>query len=177
MSALTAIVQIGSRPPLGGGIVPAVVCHCYAGGWPRFVAYEVRSDASGPALDRIPGAYAPEFDNEESYPLTDLLIATRPSGSAAADRIDVLSTKAAANYGWSLREKVFAGDVARGSPGYGRLFEARSQLETHPYEGVIVVSVLPGIEPRIRQAIRANADRLDATVEVLEAGSTRPSEG
>ena len=43
MSALTAVVRIGTRPPLGGGIEPAYVAHLYGVEWPRFVLYEVRS--------------------------------------------------------------------------------------------------------------------------------------
>lgn len=187
MSALTAVVRIGARPPLGGGIEPSHVAHCYGVEWPRFVVYEVRSGGdrgtkwgtngrTGPALRRLPGAYAPAFESDPSYPLTDLLLATSVEKSTVGDRIEVLDTKAAANYGTSFREKVLEGDVTRGSPAYGRLFEARSQLEAHPYEGALVVGLQAGLAPRARTAIRDNAARLDADVEVLDATSTRRTE-
>ena len=66
-------------------------------------------------------------------------MALYPEGSTAGQRLRVLSTKAEANAGVSLRERVFSSDTARETPGYGRHFEARSQLEAHPYEAVVAV--------------------------------------
>jgi hypothetical protein len=178
MSALTAVVRIGTRPPLGGGIEPAYVAHLYGVEWPRFVLYEVRStnDAAGPVLDRLSGTYAPAFEGERSYPLTDLVLASAFERSAIGDRIAVLDTKARASYRVSFREKVLDGDVSRGSPGYGRFFEARSLLEAHPYDGAITVGLQPGLAPVVETGLRENAARLDTTVDVLEAGSTRRTE-
>lgn len=176
MSALTAVVRIGSRPPLGGGIEPSHLAHLYGTDWPRFVLYAVRNGDTGPALDRLPGAYVPAFDAERPAPLTDLLLAAAPEGSAIGDRIATLDTKARANYGTCFREKVLDSDVARGSPAYGRLFEARSQLESHPYDGAIVVGFHAGIAPTVREAIEDNAARLDADIEILETTSTRRTE-
>ena len=158
---LTAVVHVGEPAPIGAGFEPAVVAHLHENGLPRFVAYEL--DATGD-LDRVPGAYAPDPDAEPPHPITDLLLALYPEGSSVAQRLDALSTKAEANYGASLREKVFDSDVAPGTPGWGRHFEARSQLESHPYEAVIAVGLLPGAGDAMREALEANLDRLDAPV-------------
>ena len=181
MSALTAVVQIGAAPPLGGGVEPAVVAHLYEGGIPRFLAYEVTSEAGddgasgdasvgGPDLTRIPGAYAPPIEDDTAYPLTDLLLGTHREGSAITQRLDTLSRKAEANYGRTFREMVFASDVEWGSAGYGRLFEARSQLEAHPVEAVVAFGFLPGVSDEVRLAIEENRDRLDGETPRLTAG-------
>lgn len=185
MSGLTAVVQIGTAPPLGGGIEPAVVAHLYEAGIPRFLAYEVTSgagdesggdagttdgNADGPHLTRIPGAYASPFEDDTAYPLTDLLLGTYREGSAITQRLDTLSRKAEANYGRTFREMVFASDVEWGSDGYGRLFEARSQLEAHPVEAVVAVGFLPGVSDESRLAIEENRDRLDGPTPRLTAG-------
>ena len=181
MSALTAVVQIGTAPPLGGGVEPAVVAHLYEGGIPRFLAYEVtsgdgddgastESGSSSPDLRRIPGAYAPPIEDDTAYPLTDLLLGTHREGSAITQRLDTLSRKAEANYGRTFREMVFASDVEWGSAGYGRLFEARSQLEAHTVEAVVAVGFLPGVSDEVRLAIEENRDRLDGETPRLTAG-------
>jgi len=181
MSALTAVVRLGSRPPLGGGIEPSHVAHLYGSAWPRFVLYEVRSGedsshgAAGPDLARV-GTYAPALEAGRSYPLTDLLLAIAPEKSAVSDLLGVLDTKATANYGTSFREKVLRGDVSRGSPAYGRFFEARSQLEAHPYEGVLVVGFHVGVGSDVEEEIRDNAARLDAEVELLAPKNPRRHE-
>lgn len=168
MSSLTAVVQIGARPPLGGGVQPAVIAHLYEGGVPRFVAYTVDADGSGPPrLEPLEGAYAPPLDTEPSYPITDLLLATHRAGSSIAQRLDVLSEKARANYGRTFREMVFASDVEWGSDGFGRLFEARSQLEAHPYEAVVAVGTYSGINTDLERAIEDNLDRIDGPTETL----------
>lgn len=167
MSGLVATLQVGERPPLGGGLRPAVVAHLYGGSLPRFVVHEVDDDGT---MRRVEGAYAPEFDADPAYPVTDILLATRREGSAAAQRLTVLSRKAAANYGRSFREMVFASAVARGTPGYGRLFEARSQLEAHPYDGVVAVTFLPGVDPGVRGAVADNVARIDPTDATLVGG-------
>jgi hypothetical protein len=201
MSALTAVIHIGSRPPLGSGITPSHVAHCYGTEWPQFVLYEVgpangdgngtdsdgdedsRTEsgsedggAAGPDLRWLPGAYAPAFEAERSYPLTDLLLAAAPRKSAVGDLLGALDTKARANYGVGFREKVLEADVSRGSPAYGRLFEARSQLEAHPYNGAIVVGTHAGVAPAVSDGLRANAARIDADIEVLEPMSSRRAE-
>lgn len=177
MSVLTAVIRIGARPPLGGGIEVSYIAHLYGAEWPRFVLYEVRADdAAGPVLDRLPGTYAPAFEAERSYPLTDLVLASAPGKSAVGDRIGVLDTKARANYGVSFRKKVLGDEVSRGSPGYGRLFEARSLLEAHPYDGAITLCLQPGLAPAVETGLRGNAARLEATIDVLEAGSIRRTE-
>jgi hypothetical protein len=160
--ALTAVLHLGSRPPLGGGLDTSHVVHCHEDGVPRFLAYELAPDG---ALERVPGAYAPDLDAEPSYPVTDLLLALRREGSAAGQRLDVLDTKARANYGTGFREKVFDSDVEWGSDGYGRHFEARSQLESHPYEGVVGVGFHAGAGERVRAAVADNLSRLDVEVE------------
>jgi hypothetical protein len=181
MSALTAVVQIGTAPPLGGGVEPAVVAHLYEAGIPRFLAYEVTSGgdgdgstagggSDGPHLARIPGAYAPPVEAEPAYPLTDLLLGTYREGSAISQRLDTLSQKAEANYGRTFREMVFASDVEWGSDGYGRLFEARSQLEAHPVDAVVAVGFLPGVSDDTRLAIEGNRERLDGQTPRLTAG-------
>jgi hypothetical protein len=170
MSALTAVVYIGGQPPIGGGLQPAVVAHLYEGGLPRFVAYEVTErEGAPPAMDPIDGAYAPEFEAAESYPITDLLLGTHRDGSEIAQRLDVLSEKARANYGRGFREMVFTSDVEWGSDGYGRLFEARSQLEAHPVETTVVVGFHPGVSEDISAAIVANLDRIDGPTAQFEA--------
>ena len=162
---LSAVVHVGEPAPLGGGLEPAVVAHLRGGGVPRFVAYEVRSDGS---LERVPGAYAPDPGEAPPHPVTDLLVALYPEGSVAGQRLEVLSTEAEANAGVGLRERVFASDTDRETPGYGRHFEARSQLEAHPYEAAVAVGVLPGIDDAMRRAIEANLERLDAPVRRFE---------
>lgn len=59
---------------------------------------------------------------------------------------------------------MFVSDVGPGSDGYGRHFEARSQLEARRYEAVVAVGLLPGIDADMRAALEANLDRLDAPV-------------
>jgi hypothetical protein len=157
--ALTAVVHLGERPALGGGLDPSHVAHLHEDGVPRFLAYTVAADGD---LARVPGAYAPALDADPAYPVTDLLLALRREGSTAGQRLDVLDTKARANYGTGLREKVFDSDVEWGSAGYGRHFEARSQLEAHPYEGAVVVGFHPGVSDAARAAIADNLARLDA---------------
>jgi hypothetical protein len=169
VTTLVAVVHVGEAPPLGGGLRPAVVAHLYGGSVPRFVVHEVADDGT---MVRVPGGYAPDFEADPSYPVTDLLLATRRGPSAVAERLDVLDTKARANYGVGFREKTFDSDVARGSVGYGRHYEARSQLEAHRYEGRIVVSVRPDAPREIRDALVANLDRLDAPVDRFEPLST-----
>lgn len=170
MSRLTAVVHVGADPPLGGGIQPAVVAHLYEGGVPRFVAYEVAADGTGPPrLRSIDGAYAPPTESNPSYPVTDLLLATYREGSAITQRLDVLSEKARANYGRSFREMVFSSDVEWGSAGFGRLFEARSQLEAHPFEAVVAVGFHAGIGDDLRTAIEANLERIDGSTHALAA--------
>lgn len=158
---LTAVVHVGDAAPLGGGLEPAAVAHLHENGVSRFVAYELDDSA---ALQRVPGAYAPDPDEEPPHPVTDLLLALYPEGSSVGQRLAALSTKAEANYGSTLRRKVFESDVGRGSPGYGRHFEARSQLEAHPYEAVVAVGLLPGIGEAMGRALEANLERLDAPV-------------
>lgn len=162
MSALTAVVHVGSRPPLGGGVRPSTVAHLYGGNLPRFVAYEVTGDGDGPPrLDPVGGAYAPDFEAEPPSPITDLLLALERAGSSIAQRLDTLSAKAEANYGRTFREMVFTSDVKWGSDGYGRLFEARSQLEAHPFEDAVTVGTYPGVDEGVRTALAANLDRID----------------
>lgn len=156
---LRAVVHVGDTAPIGAGFEPAFVAHLHANGVPRFVAYEVRATGD---LERVPGAYAPDADEEPPHPITDLLVALYPEGSTAGQRLEVLSTKAEANAGISLQERVFASDTERDTPGYGRHFEARSQLESHPYGAAIAVGFMPGIDAALRAAIEANLERLDA---------------
>jgi hypothetical protein len=165
MTVLTAVVHIGSAPPLGGGLRPRVVAHFYEDTLPRALAYEVTGDGT---LERVPGAFAPDLDAERSYPVTDLLLATARDLSSIADRLNTLDTKARANYGSGFREKVFDSDTAWGSAGYGRHFEARSQLEAHPYEGRVVAGTHPDAGDRLRAALAANLDRLDAPTAAYE---------
>lgn len=159
--ALSAVLAFGERSPLGGGLDPAVVAHLHEGGVPRFLAYEVRGDGT---LDRVPGAYVPEFEADPAYPVTDLILATRRELSSVGQRLDVLSTKAEANYGAPFREKVFSSEVEWGTDGYGRHFEARSQLEAHPLDGAVSVAFFPGISDPARSAIADNLARLDCPV-------------
>ena len=163
---LTAVVHVGEAAPLGGGLEPAAVAHLHESGVPRFVAYELEESGE---LRRVPGAYAPDPDEEPPHPVTDLLLALYPEGSSVAQRLAALSTKAEANYGTTLRRKVFESDVARGSPGYGRHFEARSQLEAHAYEAVVAVGLLPGLDGAMRRAVEANLERLEAPVRRFSA--------
>jgi hypothetical protein len=166
--ALTAVLHLGSRPALGGGLDPSHVVHLHEDGVPRLLAYAVQPDGD---LERVPGTYAPDLDTDPSYPVTDLLLALRREGSAAAQRLDTLDTKARANYGTGFREKVFDSDVEWGSDGYGRHFEARSQLESHPYEGAVVVGFHPGASDAARLAIADNLTRLDAATETFQVAS------
>ena len=165
MTSLVAVVHLGAAPPLGGGLRPAVVAHLYGGPVPRFVVHEVDDDGS---MERVPGAYAPDLGADPSYPVTDLLLATRRGPSAVAQRLDVLDTKARANYGAGFREKTFDSDVEWGSAGYGRHFEARSQLESHRYDGRIAVGVHADAPAAVREALAANLRRLDAPVDRFE---------
>jgi len=167
MSALAAVVRIGERPQIGSGAIPAVEAHLYAGTVPRFVAFRV---TDGPELERVSGAYAPAFDREPPYPVTDILLAFEVARalSAISQRLNTLSTKAEANYDRSFREMVFATAVEWGSDGYGRLFEARSQLEAHPFEGVVEATVTPAATEDQRAALVANLDRIDGTTRVYE---------
>jgi hypothetical protein len=165
MTVLTAVVHVGSVPPLGGGLRPRVVAHCYEDAVPRLLAYEVSAEG---AMERVPGAYAPDLDADPSYPITDLLLGTARGLSSIAGRLDTLDTKARANYGSGFREKVFDSDTAWGSEGYGRHYEARSQLESHPYEGRVVVGVSPNASARVEAALAANLDRLDAPTAAYE---------
>lgn len=172
--ALTAVLHLGSRPALGGGLGASHVVHLHEDAVPRFLAYALEADGE---LVRAPGAYAPEFDADPSYPVTDLLLALRREGSAAAQRLDTLDTKARANYGTGFREKTFDSDVEWGSDGYGRHFEARSQLESHPYEGAVVVGFHPGASDTARLAIADNLTRLDAATETFRTvAGTEPEE-
>lgn len=169
MSPLTAVVHVGDPPPLGGGTQPSVVAHLYEGGLPRFVAYEVSTGGAGPPrFTPVDGAYAPVFEDDPAYPLTDLLLALYRSGSAIAQRLDTLSQKAAANYGRTFGEMVFTSDVEWGSDGYGRLFEARSQLEAHPYEAVVAVGCYPGANEESRRALAENLERIDGPTRWLD---------
>ena len=170
MPSLVAVVHVGAAPPLGGGLRPAVVAHLYVDAIPRFVVHEVAEDGS---MERAPGGYAPDLDADPSYPVTDLLLATRREPSAVAQRLDVLDTKARVNYGAGFREKTFDSDVAWGSDGYGRHFEARSQLEAHRYEDRITAGVHPDAPADVRRALAANLDRLDAPIDHFE----RPIDG
>jgi hypothetical protein len=165
MSSLVAVVYVGAVPPIGGGMRPTVVAHWYEGGVGRLLAYEVGGDGS---LERVPGAYAPDLEADPAYPVTDLLLAVAREHSTVAQRLDTLDTKARANYGAGFREKVFDSQVAWGSDGYGRHFEARSQLESHPYEGRIAVGVDPDVPPAVERALAANLDRLDAPTVAYE---------
>ncbi|PSQ11334.1 hypothetical protein BRC93_05925 [Halobacteriales archaeon QS_5_70_15] len=165
VTRLVAVVHVGEPPALGGGLRPAVVAHLYGGPVPRFVVHEIGEEGS---MERVPGSYAPDLEAEPTYPVTDLLLATRRDPSAVAQRLDVLDTKARANYGVGFREKTFDSDVAWGSDGYGRHFEARSQLEAHRYEDRIAVGVHPGTSASVREALAANSERLDAPIDRFE---------
>jgi len=171
--ALTAVIHLGDRPPLGGGLDASHVVHLHEDGIPRLLAYAVEPDGD---LSRVPGAYAPALAADPSYPVTDLLLALRRDGSAAAQRLDTLDTKARANYGTGFREKTFDSDVEWGSDGYGRHFEARSQLESHPYDGAVVVGFHPGIGDAARTAITDNLTRLDAETETFRTVGSADSE-
>jgi hypothetical protein len=129
-------------------------------------------------MDPVRGAYAPEFEGEtRAYPITDLLLATHREGSAIEQRLDVLSEKARANYGQDFRAMVFASDVEWGSDGYGRLFEARSQLEAHPVESAVTVGFHPGVDEGAAASIRANLARLDGPTAQFEADESGHKEG
>lgn len=163
---LRAVVYVGDTAPIGEGFEPAYIAHLHGDGVPRFVAYEVKGTGD---LERVPGAYAPDPTEEPPHPITDLLVALYPEGSEAGQRLDVLSTKAEANAGITLQERVFSSDTERDTPGYGRHFEARSQLESHPYEAAIAVGFLPGIDDGLRSAIEWNLERLDAATRRIDA--------
>lgn len=172
MSSLTATVRVGPAPPLGGGIEPVFVAHLYEGAIPRFIAYEVETDGSGPpAMEPVGGAYAPAVDEDPSYPVTDLLLALDREASAITQRLDTLSEKARANAGRPFEAMVFNSDVAWGSDGYGRLFEARSQLEAHGLDHVVAVSALASAGDPVRDALAANLARLDGPTRWLPESS------
>jgi hypothetical protein len=166
MTVLSAVVRVGDRPPIGDGVVPQVEAHLYGTGLARFVAFDV---AEGPELNRVPGAYAPDFAADPAYPVTDLLLALPATRalSSVGQRLDTLSTKAEANYGQSFEAMVFTTDVEWGSDGYGRLFEARSQLEAHPFEGIVSITLLDAATATQRNALRTNLDRIDGATRVL----------
>jgi hypothetical protein len=166
VSALSAIVQIGEPLPLGGGLQPRVIAHWYEGGLSRILAYELGEDGT---MSRVPGAYAPALEAEVAYPVTDILLAIARDNSAVAQRLDTLDTKAIANHGASFREKVFESQVAWGSDGYGRHFEARSQLESHPYDGQILAGVTPTASAAVSRCLRENLERIDGETRWLEA--------
>ncbi|MFC7236328.1 hypothetical protein [Halosegnis marinus] len=160
MSRLVATLTFGREPALGGGVEPVAFAHCYEAPVPRFLGYLVRESGD---LDRVPGAYAPDLDADPAYPVTDLLLALAPELSSIAGRIRTLDTKAEANYGVGFREKAFDSDVAWGSDGYGRHFEARSQVESHPIDGAVAYTSL-GAGEAVRAAVADNLVRLDCTV-------------
>ncbi|PSQ19999.1 hypothetical protein BRD04_09375 [Halobacteriales archaeon QS_9_67_17] len=164
MSRLVATLTFGREPAVGGGIEPTALAHCYADSIPRFLGYVV--DESG-VFERVPGVYAPDTDADPPYPVTDLLLALAPQLSSIAERIETLDTKARANYGVGFREKAFDSDVAWGSDGFGRHFEARSQLEAHPLDGAVALAVYAPGRPVV-DAVADNLARLDAVV--LDAG-------
>lgn len=159
MSTLAAVLRVGETPPIGTGMVPRVEAHLYDGGLPRLVAYRV---TEGPELERYPGGYAPDFAAETTYPVTDVLLAIPEARalSSIGQRLDTLSTKAEANYGRDFGAMVFTTDVEWGSDGYGRLFEARSQLEAHPFDGQVTVTLTPGATDEQTAALRENLDRI-----------------
>ena len=160
MSRLVATLTFGREPAVGGGIEPTALAHCYADAIPRFLGYVV---AESGEFERVPGVYAPDIETDRPYPVTDLVLALAPQLSSIADRIETLDTKARANYGVGFREKAFDSDVAWGSDGFGRHFEARSQLEAHPLDGAIAVAVYAP-EGRVVDAVTDNLARLDAAV-------------
>lgn len=168
MSTLAAVVRIGEARPIGQGMDPLVEAHLYGGGLARFVAFRVTDDLR---LDRVDGAYAPTLGADTPHPITDVVLAVPEARaqSSISQRLDTLSTKAEANYGRSFEEMVFSSDVEWGSDGYGRLFEARSQLEAHPYDGEIALTLTPAATPEQRRALRANLDRLPATTRAYTA--------
>ncbi|KAB7513737.1 hypothetical protein DM867_07950 [Halosegnis rubeus] len=155
MSRLVATVTFGRRPAIGSGIEPVAVAHGYAEPMARFLGYNLTDDGT---LDRVPGAYAPVLGDRPSV-VTDLLLALAPELSSIADRIGTLDTKSRVNYGVDFREKAFDSAVGWGSDGYGRHFEARSQLESHPIDGAVAVACYGSGE--LCRAIEANLDRLD----------------
>ena len=173
MSVLAATIYVGEPPPLGPGFVPRVEAHLYGGGVPRLVAFEV---TDGPSLERVSGAYAPDLGAETPHPVTDLLLAVGPlrAYSSVGQRLDTLSTKAAANYGRDFTAMVFTTNVEWGSDGYGRLFEARSQLEAHPYDGSVRLVLFDGASEQTAAGLRANLRRLDADTRVLTAAEDGP---
>ncbi|MES3516864.1 MAG: hypothetical protein PPP58_04275 [Natronomonas sp.] len=158
---LTSVVHVGEPAALGVGVQPSVIVHLHEGGLPRMLAYELEDDGT---LDRVPGTYTPDPTEEPPHPITDVLLGLCPEGSVAGQRLRTLSQKAAANASVSFREKIFGGDIGPETPGYGRHFEARSQLEAHRYQQAIVVGYLPGISDSMRSAIEANLTRLDAPI-------------
>ncbi|GGN89618.1 hypothetical protein [Haloarcula pellucida] len=170
MSVLAAVLRVGETPPIGAGMAPRVEAHLYDGGLPRLVAYRVRE---GPELERHPGAYALDFAAEPAYPVTDVLLALPDTRglSSIGQRLDTLSTKAEANYGRDFGAMVFKTDVEWGSDGYGRLFEARSQLEAHPFDGQVTVTLTPAVTDEQAAALRANLDRLAGLTRVYVSDS------
>ncbi len=158
MSRLVATVTFGRRPTLGAGIEPIALAHGYAEPMARFLGYDLTDDGN---LDRVPGAYAPVLDDRPSV-VTDLLLALAPELSSIADRIQTLDTKSRVNYGVDFREKAFDSAVGWGSDGYGRHFEARSQIESHPIDGAVAVACYGN--GGLCQAIERNLDRLDIDV-------------
>ncbi len=166
MSVLAAVLRVGETPPIGAGMRPRFEAHLYGGGLPRFVGYRVDD---GPRLVRLSGTYAPAFSESPAFPVTDLLLAVPECRalSAIAQRLDTLSTKAEANYGRDFTAMVFSTDVEWGSDGYGRLFEARSQLEAHLFEGEVSLTLTPGATADQRTALRANLDRIRGSTRVF----------
>ena len=160
MSRLVATLTFGREPAIGGGVEPIAVAHYYAEPVPRALGYLLAESGD---LERVPGAYAPELGADPAYPVTDLVLALAPELSSIAGRLDTLDTKAEANYGVGFREKAFDSDVAWGSDGYGRHFEARSQVEAHPVDGVVAYTDL-GAGPALADALAANLARLDCRV-------------
>lgn len=165
VSRLVATLTFGREPALGGGVEPTAIAHYYAEPVPRALGYLVR--ASG-ELERVAGAYAPDIEADPAYPVTDLILALAPELSSIAGRIEILNTKAAANYGVGFREKAFDSDVAWGSDGYGRHFEARSQLEAHPLDGIVSYADL-GAGNKLATALADNLARLNCRV-IYDAG-------
>ncbi|MBX0294284.1 hypothetical protein [Haloarcula nitratireducens] len=165
MSVLAAVIRAGETPPIGAGMVPRTEAHLYADGLSRLVAFRV---TDGPAFERIDGAYAPDLGDRPAYPVTDLLLAVPAlrSLSSVGQRLDALSTKAEANYGRDFAAMVFTTAVEWGSDGYGRLFEARSQLEAHPFDGEITVTLTPAATDEQARALRSNLERIDGPTRV-----------
>lgn len=77
-SVLSAVVHVGEHACLGEGFEASIVVHLHEDTFPRFVAYELRSDGE---LQRVPGVCAPDPDEEPPSPITDLLLAMYSEGS------------------------------------------------------------------------------------------------